>query len=68
MFTVFHPIEHVYGITGILSSEINHYFSPGGFKNINCILCLFDDSGNILSYEQFMSYHSFPTPPKNIIK
>ncbi len=34
MFTVFHPIEHVYGITGILSSEINHYFSPGGFKII----------------------------------
>ncbi len=34
MFTVFHPIEHVYGITGILPSEINHYFSPGGFKII----------------------------------
>ncbi len=33
-------------------------FFPRWFQNnINCILCLFDDSGNILSYEQFMSYH-----------
>ncbi len=34
MFTVFYPIEHVYGITGILPSKINHYFPPGGFKII----------------------------------
>ncbi len=44
-------------------------FFPRWFQNnINCILCLFDDSGNILSYEQFMSYHSFPTPPKEFNK
>ncbi len=44
-------------------------FFPRWFQNnINCILCLFDDSGNILSYEQFMSYHSFQTPPKEFNK
>lgn len=39
-------------------------FSPRWFQNnINCILSLFDNSGNILTYERFMTYHSFPIPP-----
>lgn len=40
-------------------------FSPRWFNNnFNCILSVFDDSGNILTYEQFMNLHNFPVPPK----
>ena len=31
-------------------------------KNINHVICFFDDSGNVLSYEHFMAFHNFPIP------
>lgn len=33
-------------------------------RHMNHILILFDESGNMLSYEQFMSVHNFPIPFK----
>ncbi len=40
-------------------------FSPRWFNNnLNCILSVFDDFGNILTYEQFMNLYHFPVPPK----
>ncbi len=41
------------------------FFSPRWFNNnLNCVLSVFDDFGNILTYEQFMNLYNFPVPPK----
>lgn len=41
-------------------------FFPKWFdRGINHVLCLFDDSGTMLSYEQFMEAHDFPIPFKD---
>lgn len=41
-------------------------FSPRWFQNnINCILSLFDNSGNILTYERFMTYQ-VPNSPNRV--
>ncbi len=40
-------------------------FFPRWFNNnFNFILSVFDDFGNILTYEQFMNLHNFPVPLK----
>lgn len=70
---VFHRTDFSNRITRDITIRNKSFFRNKSFSrwfqnNINCILCLFVNVGNIISYEQFITYQSFWTPPKEFNK